>query len=546
MSEVYADILNSLTSGLYNEVNYAVREYIQNSYDAIKDAIRSGLPEPEESYHIAINITKDNRIVTISDNGIGMNEGLLNEYTSIGGGTKTDPELTGFRGIGKLSGLRFFEKFVIRTKMAGSVSGYELSWDCGNMMKMLSKRPEDTKRIPYTKFIKDFYTITEVKGEDKDKHYTHIQLINVVDAFKDQVSTDKIGDFIKSNCPVPYIQEFQYANDIINNVGDDLFFVNVFLNDDRIICQYYENKYGLVPPFFRIIKYRDKIRAKVWFSWVRDKAENIESAEIEGIKFRCKGICVGDKNLFVKHCMPPGRGEKSKWFTGEVVVLDENVLPNTARDRFNEGDDSKALYDSLKKEVGKELSLIADMRSTLSAAKQDVEKLVKAQKKGESINAAASKAIDARIKELMRYRDKGTKYGLDFDVVSELETLKKGAEIKVIEKVRTISDEVDETIAKGDRGALVRKLIELKDEEAQAPTKTSRKEFEKPIKKIIEVITDKGDDRAVKSDTGNAENDKELTGESVIRLLIRYLNKIGISYDEKDVRSFVMKEINNV
>ena len=72
MTQVYANILESLTSGLYNEINFAVREYLQNAYDAIKSAKKEEIPEPEEGYSIDVQITNDNSIITITDNGIGM------------------------------------------------------------------------------------------------------------------------------------------------------------------------------------------------------------------------------------------------------------------------------------------------------------------------------------------------------------------------------------------------------------------------------------------------------------------------------------------
>ena len=208
MSQVYANILESLTSGLYNEINFAVREYLQNAYDAIKTAKKDGIPEPDEGYCINVQITKDNRIITITDNGIGMDESVLSEYTSIGGGTKNDPDLTGHKGIGKLSGLRFFDKFIVKTKRYESQLGYELVWDSGNMMRALLGDQEKMKKTPYVDFIKDFVHLNrfECTGGEKE-HYTQIQLINVFDEFQSQLNEMKIGSFIKTSSPVPFYAE---------------------------------------------------------------------------------------------------------------------------------------------------------------------------------------------------------------------------------------------------------------------------------------------------------------------------------------------------
>ena len=79
------------------------------------------------------------------------------------------------------------------------------------MMQTLISERERMKKTPYGEFIKQFFQITRFDEQDQNAHYTQVQLIDVLDEFGNQISEDRIGNFIKRNCPVPfYEQEFRY------------------------------------------------------------------------------------------------------------------------------------------------------------------------------------------------------------------------------------------------------------------------------------------------------------------------------------------------
>lgn len=529
MAQVYANILESLTSGLYNEINFAVREYLQNGYDSIKCARKLGVPEPIEGYCINVNITKDNRIITITDNGTGMDKSVLSEYTSIGGGTKNIPELTGHKGIGKLSGLRFFDNFRVRTKTYESSFGYELVWDSGKMMKALLNNQEKMKQIPYVDFIKDFVTINrfDCNGEE-NQHYTQIQLIDVFQEFRSQVTDLNIGNFIRSVFPVPFYAEgFQFSEKINSWLGDDMVQVQTYIND-CVIYQFYRDTDKLVDPYFYSIKYDDKIRAKAWISWINDTSESISKSELRGIKFRCKGICVGDSNLFANNCMPSGRGPISKWFTGEIIVLDEEIKPSAARDRFYEGDASKRFFKEIMTRVGKDLSLIADIRSEISAAKQDLEKW-----KDNAVKAKGQffKGIEKRIKALEKHKSRDV-YDFDFSIIDNLSALLKDEENLHVSDNNLEESEIDELIEKGENKELIVKLLDLKSDEIDTHSKKTKKLIEEKIKRISLALTKQ---KAVKSDG--------LQLNKIVNILKKYLESHSLEYDLDELKEFVVKEI---
>jgi len=538
MSQVYANILETLTSGLYNEINFAIREYLQNAYDAIKAAKKISLKIPQDGFYVDVKITRNNSIISIFDNGIGMDEKVLREYTSIGGGTKNDAEFAGHKGIGKLSGLRFFEKFVVRTKTAKEKSGYELSWECGRMMNVLLNEKERMKKISYTEFIKEFFTIKRIETEEEDAHYTQIQLINVLDEFAEQISEDKIGMYIKINCPVPFHGEyFSFTNQIEKWVEKDISFAQTFING-KIIYQVYNNKHNLIEPNFIEIRYEDKLRAKTWFSWVKNVSGSIEADEIRGMRFRCKGICVGDSKLFANNCMPPGRDTNADWFTGEVVVVDDGIRPSAARDRFYEGSASRKLYQELTKKVGKELSFIATVRSELNAAEQDAEAIKRLKKEGKDTAKQLNKIKD-RISKLDRYRRRN-RYDLDFKIISTLDSMLKEDKERILKKVKQTEKDIEKDVKENDKKELVDKLLDFKKEEVQTSSQEAKKALRKRITEVKDVLTsEKGEENEVINEKIIPSKYVEL----IVDVIYKYLMSKKQKCDEAEIRDYLKNEL---
>ena len=78
---VYGYIIDVLTGGLYPNKYDVIREYVQNSYDAVIEwKKQSGYDIEKESIEIDI----DHPSITIYDTGTGMNLEKINQYRYIG------------------------------------------------------------------------------------------------------------------------------------------------------------------------------------------------------------------------------------------------------------------------------------------------------------------------------------------------------------------------------------------------------------------------------------------------------------------------------
>lgn len=67
-----ANILENLTTGMYQDSRVIYREYIQNACDQIDVACKLGLLASKKDGYINIQINGDNRTITIADNATGI------------------------------------------------------------------------------------------------------------------------------------------------------------------------------------------------------------------------------------------------------------------------------------------------------------------------------------------------------------------------------------------------------------------------------------------------------------------------------------------
>lgn len=107
-TKIGKNAIETLTLSMYDDHKTIYREYIQNSADAIDNAVKSGLLEKQNDGYIEINIDIDERQIIIEDNGTGVKseeaERILKDVAASDKNRDTDK---GFRGIGRLAGLAY-------------------------------------------------------------------------------------------------------------------------------------------------------------------------------------------------------------------------------------------------------------------------------------------------------------------------------------------------------------------------------------------------------------------------------------------------------
>ncbi len=159
-----SELLHLVTHSLYSNKEIFLRELISNASDAA-DKLRyqalsdEALFENEPDLKIWVDFDKDNRTVTVRDNGIGMTreEVIANLGTIAQSGTRAfkdilsadetkDSQLIGQFGVGFYSAFVVADKVVVRTRHAGMNSDQGVMWESEGTGKYTIQNVDKTTR----------------------------------------------------------------------------------------------------------------------------------------------------------------------------------------------------------------------------------------------------------------------------------------------------------------------------------------------------------------------------------------------------------------
>lgn len=352
--------LESLTTGMYIEPLILFREYIQNSSDAIDEAINKGILTKEES-RIDVSLDRVNKQIEIKDNGIGISKNQsFKILTDIGNSQKRFTSNKGFRGIGRLGGLSYCDTLVFETTFKGEDKKTILSFDSLKLNELLI--PGKYEEYGMGDVIDEITTL-EFADEDIDKHYFKV-ILKDVNKKLNLLNEEKVVNYIEETAPLPFdYTKFEFGkevNDKILELDGPVDEYNVFIKTDKINKQLFK---PYRKKFYADIKKKltdeitgvelkvimddakDKIVALAWYGKCDLKGTIVEDS-IKGLRVRKSGILIGDRFLL------NGIFKEERfngWIIGEVIVLDKNIVPNARRDDFEKNDEYIFLINELKK-----------------------------------------------------------------------------------------------------------------------------------------------------------------------------------------------------
>ncbi|MEN8214664.1 MAG: ATP-binding protein, partial [Pseudomonadota bacterium] len=142
-----SQILNLVIRSLYSNKEIFLRELISNASDAAEklrfEALSDdALYEGDADLSIRVNIDKENRTLTISDNGIGMNRdevaanigtiarsGTRAFLESMSGDSDEDSRLIGQFGVGFYSAYIVADRVTLVSRRAGEDAEHGVKWE---------------------------------------------------------------------------------------------------------------------------------------------------------------------------------------------------------------------------------------------------------------------------------------------------------------------------------------------------------------------------------------------------------------------------------
>lgn len=166
-------LLHLMIHSLYSNKEIFLRELISNASDAI-DKLRfaaladESLLEGQGDYAITVEVDKDAKTLTISDNGIGMNRDEIVEHLgtiaksgtasflqSLTGDEKKDSQLIGQFGVGFYSAFIVAERVAVHSRKAGEPAANGVVWESeGEAEFSVAAQERETRGTSITLFLK--------------------------------------------------------------------------------------------------------------------------------------------------------------------------------------------------------------------------------------------------------------------------------------------------------------------------------------------------------------------------------------------------------
>ena len=190
-------LLNLMINSIYTNKEIFLREIISNASDAIDKLYYRSLTDHDvklnkDDFFIKIDIDKDNKTLTVTDNGCGMNEAELEENlgTIAQSGTllfkeenkNKDMDIIGQFGVGFYSAFMVSDKIEVISKKYGEDKAYrwESSGEDGYTIEPLDKDGYGTS------------VILHLKDDDDNEKYSRY-----LDTFNVEALVKKYSDYIK-------------------------------------------------------------------------------------------------------------------------------------------------------------------------------------------------------------------------------------------------------------------------------------------------------------------------------------------------------------
>ncbi len=385
------DVIESLTTGMYEDSRFIYREYIQNSADQIDKAHESGLLGKGEG-EIFITINPKTKTIDFYDNATGIEQDkVIPILRNIAMSTKEKGKDKGFRGIGRLGGLGYCDKLTFVTSAKGETVKSIMVWDALQLRRIIGDR---SKKESASEVI-DMVTSYRTEEEEADSHYFEVILEGVNN--KDILSEERINSYLRMVAPIGYATGFIYRNEIKKRAEEleiRLDEYPIYLNQSPLYKSYtadiYSDKNGkkekidevIDVQFFQDTASDGQLLYWGWYS-VSTFKENIRKCnEARGIRVRKANIQIGDDYTLKDLHKEGGRG--NHYFFGEVHAVHPDLLPNSRRDNFSENEIFEEYKESLRKRFHNELHRLYYDASKIRNAQKDIDAFEEHKKKIEA------------------------------------------------------------------------------------------------------------------------------------------------------------------
>ena len=353
-SVVGKKLIEILMFSMYPDAKIIYREYIQNSRDAIKDAVKVGILNQLNEGHIIVNIDNAQRRITITDNGTGVSVKEVEPVLlNIADSTKDGETSAGQFGIGRLVGGGYCKKLSFKTSFKGEKYASEIVFDVEAARAIL----DDDKDRRSAAEVVDAIADRKLHEEEESKHYFIVTLDEVRSEYPELLNSQIISEYLKEVAPIDY--QFVFKNNLIQTsvptdyveLQKQIGYCQLSINEDTDI----RKKYGLNIAgtndkingleYFKIQDEDYGLLAWGWYALTEFSQAIPDSDNNRCFRLRKHNILIGDKNYLNQFHKEP-RG--NKYFYGEVHAVHPKLKPNSARDGLAPTPEAMRLQECLR------------------------------------------------------------------------------------------------------------------------------------------------------------------------------------------------------
>ncbi len=459
MTKIGKNIIENLTTGMYENLLIVYREYVQNSADAIDRAIREGLVDEHEA-EITIQISPEGRKrdILISDNGLGIAEHDFNRIMlSIADSEKEKSKDKGFRGIGRLGGISSCSKLRFSTSRKGESKKSICTWDAWKVREILN----DASQNPSAEELVNSVTSFETEAYETDKHFFLVELIDVEEFADELLDVENVRTYLSTVAPLPYQDNFFLKSIILDYAAEHGFKIDayqIFVNGERLFKLYtsriYKTENGTrkcidelidIQPF--IFEDNDgNVLAWMWLGICSFEKQIPSENLMRGIRLRKENIQIGDELTFTSHhFFKEPRG--CLYFIGEVFAVHHDLIPNARRDYFNANDTCKLFEEKLYPFFYEKLYKLYHSSSEYRSKLRDIEKYTAAKESIKTTQFVDKDEEEAKIKQLKELKIKHDAAVKKIDYIErndENDILLKTIHASIKKKNTSQSDDVNE------------------------------------------------------------------------------------------------------
>lgn len=339
-----AFVLETLTLGMYGEPRHTLREYVQNSFDSIRAAHRTGFSKERGE----VTITFEDDAISILDNGLGVPaEQAWKVLTSVGASKKDRQRDAGFRGIGRLAGMAYCGELLFRTSFPGETTVSNIRFDCDKLLKAM--QPDEGGDIELAALLgKAISSEPEPEAATAEAHFFEVRLIGLAKTPESLTDADGVRDYLSETAPIAFNPDWAPAVDITADYksyfGEEPDTLDLFVvvegEKTQIFKPYgdnYQHAKGTMD--LKSLEYYAGENNLYW-GWVGRMSESaaVTDWRTRGLRVRVRNIQVDGTEIFetLFTQVKPSYGRFSSYYVGEIHIDAEAVIPNARRDGFEE------------------------------------------------------------------------------------------------------------------------------------------------------------------------------------------------------------------